>query len=150
MEAHVSRRQFMELSTATVVASVAGCGTILHPERRYQPSSNNLDWGIVALDTLGLLLFFIPGVIAFAVDFTTGAIYLPAEGYGDNGKPMAEAELVAVQVPSDELSKARVEQVASEHAGQDVRLVKGEYETAPLAKLTEFWPTRERLAALWG
>jgi hypothetical protein len=29
-----------------------------------------------------LLLFFIPGVIAFVVDFSTGAIYLPPEGMG--------------------------------------------------------------------
>jgi hypothetical protein len=78
---------------------VVGCGTILHPERRHQPPGGGLDWGIVALDTLGLLLFFIPGVIAFAVDFTTGAIYLPPNGYGDNPLPRSEPELIAVQVP---------------------------------------------------
>ena len=31
------------------------------------------------LDALGLLLFFVPGVVAFVVDFSTGAIYLPLE-----------------------------------------------------------------------
>ena len=31
----------------------------------------------VALNGIGLLLFLLPGVIAFAVDFSTGAIYLP-------------------------------------------------------------------------
>mgnify|MGYP003353679420 CR=1 FL=1 len=36
--------------------------------------------------------------------------------------------------------------IVSQHAGRDVRLVAGEYETAPLTKLDDFWPTRERLA----
>jgi len=35
---------------------------------------------VVALDAIGLLFFFVPGVIAFAVDFVTGAIYLPGGG----------------------------------------------------------------------
>jgi hypothetical protein len=59
--------------------SMSGCGTIFHSERNFQPHSNQLDWKIVALDGLGLLLFFIPGVVAFVVDFYTGAIYLPCE-----------------------------------------------------------------------
>lgn len=33
----------------------------------------------MALNGLGLILFFIPGVVAFIVDFYTGAIYLPCE-----------------------------------------------------------------------
>lgn len=59
--------------------SLSGCGTILHNERVGGPHSRDIDWKIVALDGLGLALFFVPGVIAFAVDFYTGAIYLPPE-----------------------------------------------------------------------
>lgn len=59
---------------------------LLEPRRSGQPHSNDIDWKIAALDALGLLLFFVPGVIAFAVDFYTGAIYMPLEppypGYG--------------------------------------------------------------------
>jgi len=51
----------------------------MHAERRGQPHSNQIDWKIAALDGLGLLLFVIPGIVAFAVDFHTGAIYLPLE-----------------------------------------------------------------------
>ncbi len=36
-----------------------------------------IDPGIVALDAIGLLFYIIPGLIAFGVDFATGAIYLP-------------------------------------------------------------------------
>lgn len=120
---------------------------LMHPERRNQPPGGGIDWSVFALDTLGLLVFFIPGVIAFAVDFTTGAIYLPAPGYGDDRTPGKEPRLVKVEVPRKELTQRRVEDVASEHAGREVRLVPGEYRSAPLAKLEEFWPTRARLAA---
>jgi hypothetical protein len=146
MDAAVSRRNFVRLGALGSLSLVAGCGTILHPERRNQPSGGGLDWGVVALDTIGLLLFFIPGVIAFAVDFTTGAIYLPPPGYGDNRAPGDDKALVAVHVPKEELTNERLEQVASEHAGRDVRLVAGKFATAPLAKLADFWPTRAKLA----
>ena len=147
MEVAVSRRSFFQISAAGSLSLVAGCGTILYPERRYQPHGD-VDLKVVALDTLGLLLFFIPGVIAFAVDFTTGAIYLPpSQGVSDSGRPAKDQPLVAVQVPQKELTQERLEQVASHHAGRDVRLVAGEYDTAPLAKLDDFWSTRERLAA---
>jgi len=54
------------------------CGAILYPERRNQ-RDGRLDAGVVVLDAVGLLFGIIPGVIAFAVDFSTGAIYFPAE-----------------------------------------------------------------------
>ena len=61
---------------AVLVAQWAGCGTILHPERKGQ-RDGRIDPGIAVLDGLGLLFFIIPGVIAFAVDFSNGTIYLP-------------------------------------------------------------------------
>jgi hypothetical protein len=83
----MQRREFVAhlLGRGAVVAVSAGacfasgCGTVFYPERRYAPHSNQIDWKIAALDGLGLLLFFVPGVVAFAVDFVTGAIYLPIE-----------------------------------------------------------------------
>jgi hypothetical protein len=147
MEVALSRRGFFQISAAGWLSLVAGCGTILYPERRYQPHGD-VDLKVVALDTLGLLLFFIPGVIAFAVDFTTGAIYLPPnQSYGGDARPVNDEPLVAVQLPQKELTQQRLEQVASDHAGRDVRLVAGEYDTAPLTKLDDFWTTRDRLAA---
>jgi hypothetical protein len=141
MKVAVSRRSFFHATAAGALGLVTGCGTLMHPERRYAPNDGRLDWGIVALDGLGLLLFFIPGVIAFAVDFTTGAIYLPPSGYGDNSRPPTDEQLVTIEVPPTELSRQRVEEVASKHTGRDVRLISGEYKTTRLGKLTDFWPT---------
>lgn len=148
MDVALSRRVFIQVGAAGSLSFVAGCGMILHPERRNQPPGGDMDWGVFALDAVGLLLFFIPGVIAFAVDFSTGAIYLPPPmGYGGCEPPTKDRALVAVQVPRKELNQRRVEEVASQHAGREVRLVAGEYRSAPLAKLEEFWPTRAKLAA---
>ncbi|SIS90064.1 hypothetical protein [Neptunomonas antarctica] len=58
------------------ITSIAGCGTIIHPERKGQ-INGRLDSSIILLDAIGLLFFFVPGVIAFAVDFSNGTIYLP-------------------------------------------------------------------------
>src|SRR5262245_44673735 len=60
-----------------VAGCTVGCGTLFHSERCGRPHGGRIDWAVVALDGLGLILFFIPGVIAFVVDFSTGAIYLP-------------------------------------------------------------------------
>ena len=46
-------------------------------ERKGAPHSDEIDPNIVILDGLGLLLFIIPGLVAYGVDFYTGAIYLP-------------------------------------------------------------------------
>lgn len=62
---------------------LTACGTILYPERKGQ-RAGRLDPAIVVLDAIGLLFFIIPGVIAFAVDFNNGSIYLPG-GKGKQG-----------------------------------------------------------------
>src|SRR6185503_14332825 len=102
MEVSLSRRSFVQIGAAGSLSLIAGCGMILHPERRNQPPGGNLDWSIVALDAVGLLLFFIPGVIAFAVDFSTGAIYLPPDQYGSAERSAKDRSLVTVNVPQKE------------------------------------------------
>lgn len=70
-------KQLVAFSMAAVlVTGIASCGTILYPERKGQ-IGGRLDPGVAVLDGIGLLLYFIPGVIAFAVDFSNGTIYLP-------------------------------------------------------------------------
>ena len=56
---------------------LVSCGTIIYPERKGQ-KDGRLDVGVVLLDGIGLLFFLIPGVIAYAVDFSNGTIYLPS------------------------------------------------------------------------
>ena len=76
-----------------LILNLTACGTILHPERKGQ-TSGRLDAGVVLLDAVGLLFFFVPGVIAFAVDFSNGTIYLP-DGYTQN---LTDEELQSVTV----------------------------------------------------
>ena len=126
----------------------SSCGTILHPERIGQPPGR-LDPGVVALDGVGLLLFLIPGAIAFAVDFYTGAIYLPPQ-YADNGDASASpgGELITIKVDPQTLTAERLEQVIKEHTGRDVHLEAGSYSVARLDSVDQFDATATRLAGI--
>ncbi len=59
-----------------IAVQLSACGTILHPERKGQ-TSGRIDPSVAVLNGIGLLFFLVPGVIAFAVDFNNGTIYLP-------------------------------------------------------------------------
>ena len=58
---------------------LTGCGTLFWPERR--GNSRHLDAGVAILDGIGLLFFILPGVIAYAVDLSTGCIFLSGGGH---------------------------------------------------------------------
>lgn len=70
------QRWFKGFLAITLSAGLVSCGTLMHPERRGQ-RGGNLDVGVVLLDGVGLFFFIIPGIIAYAVDFSNGTIYLP-------------------------------------------------------------------------
>jgi hypothetical protein len=61
---------------AAFTMQLMGCGTLMYPERRGQRGTS-LDAGVAVLDGIGLFFGILPGVIAFAVDFSNGTIYLP-------------------------------------------------------------------------
>ncbi|MBV6288650.1 polyribonucleotide nucleotidyltransferase [Pseudomonas aegrilactucae] len=61
---------------ATLLTQLSACGTLFYPDRRGQ-IEGKVDPVIVALDAIGILFYVIPGLIAFGIDFATGAIYLP-------------------------------------------------------------------------
>ena len=61
---------------ATLLTPLTACGSIFVPDRRGQ-IEGKIDPVVVVLDGIGLLFYVIPGLIAFGVDFATGAIYLP-------------------------------------------------------------------------
>lgn len=92
------------LATGLLVQLTA-CGTILHPERKGQ-KSGQIDPAIAIFDGIGLLFFFLPGVIAFAVDFSNGTIYLP----GGRQSSLSDEELqrVAPHGKLDEKSLAEI------------------------------------------
>lgn len=60
----------------TLLSQLTACGSIFYPDRRGQ-IDGKIDPAIAVLDAVGLLFYVIPGLIAFGVDFATGAIYLP-------------------------------------------------------------------------
>jgi hypothetical protein len=138
---------------AALTFNSTSCGTLLHPERRGQPPGGRLDPAIVLLDAAGLLLFLIPGLVAFAVDFSTGAIYLPpdynwaphaARGPASpNGQP---AKLVKVQLAKEELTRSRIEQVVREKTGRPVDLEPGRYRADRLTTLERFDERARELA----
>jgi hypothetical protein len=78
---HRIKRPLALILVATLALQSESCGTIMHPDRWGQPRTGPLDPTVVILDGIGVLLFVIPGLVAFVVDFSTGAIYLPGPAY---------------------------------------------------------------------
>jgi hypothetical protein len=122
------------LVAAWFTIHLGSCGTLLHPERRGQPAGR-LDPGIVVLDAVGLLLFFVPGVIAFAVDFSNGTIYLPPESAA---APVASGELRTIRMSPAELTPERLEDVIHRQTGQTIRLEPGAYRATRLQQIEDF------------
>ena len=107
------------ITILSLLLQVSACGYILHPERRNKNNGNKLDFAIVALDSIGLLFFIIPGIIAFAVDITSNTIYLPS-----NGKKFSSAnnsENLAIKIDG-ELTKEKIAAALKENLGIDVNL----------------------------
>ena len=99
-----------------LVIQLSGCGIILYPERKGQVSGQ-LDAGVVAMNAVGLLFFLVPGVIAFAVDFSNGTIYLP----GSSASLDHPESMTTVKVEGA-LTDETIERIVKEQTGQDVRL----------------------------
>lgn len=128
---------FRRLIVATLLLAVSfyslGCGTILHPERVGQPRHGRIDPAIAVLDGVGLLLFVVPGAVAFIVDFATGAIFLPPEGYGQlENETLDPSQCEVIQVPPEELTREKLETVLSERTGQPIQLEPGSYQVRSL------------------
>lgn len=68
-------RKTVGVMIVVVFVNMTACGYFLYPERVGQ-KGGKLDPAIVVLDAAALLIGILPGVVAFAVDITTGAIYL--------------------------------------------------------------------------
>jgi len=96
------------------LGSSVGCGTIFYPERRGQ-AAGKLDADIVILDAVGLIFFLVPGVIAFAVDFATGTIYLPPGGKSRSLQMLGDAGVERHALT--DRSAAGIEAAIREHTG---------------------------------
>lgn len=105
---------------------LTACGTIFYPERKGQ-ISGRIDPLVAFANAAGLLFFFIPGIIAFAVDFTTGAIYLP---HGKRSSLTPE-ELKSV-TESDAVNIRALNEILSKKIGQPIDVTAANIQISPL------------------
>ena len=98
--------------TIALIIQLAGCGTIIYPERRGQ-TSGRIDVGIAILDAAWLIVFIIPGLVAFGVDFTTGAIYMPG-GRRRAASPDVE-NITVVRVNPGDLNERTIEEIVKRY-----------------------------------
>lgn len=110
-------RTRMSIAALTLSLVLSGCGTIMHPERKGQVGGR-IDPGVAVLDGIGLLFFFVPGVIAFAVDFSNGTIYLPGGRGADAGSPDESRQISFSGRPD----RDQLERLLQEQAGIQVEL----------------------------
>ncbi|MFO8044407.1 MAG: hypothetical protein R6U30_00860 [Halomonas sp.] len=106
------RRGLNGLVLGVSITALVGCGTLFHPERKGQ-MSGRIDPAVAIANGVGLLFFILPGVIAYAVDFSNGTIYLPS---GHNA-----AGVDALKLEKD-LDVASLERLLSVKSGKPVSL----------------------------
>mgnify|MGYP006918514624 FL=1 len=110
----------------------------MYPERKGQVSGK-IDAGVAVLDGIGLLLFIIPGVIAFAVDFSNGTIYLPPEKNSLLEKTDSK-NLSSLHIDKDNMNLQEIESLVSENTGINFDMDDQRIQVVELNKITEFMP----------
>lgn len=105
------------LLSVALLTQLAACGTIFYPERRGQ-LSGKIDPAIAIMDAIGLLFYIIPGLLAFAVDFTTGAIYMPG---GKHAQVDPQLLQQAVQ-PDGSIDNLRLKTILEQQTGEQLPL----------------------------
>ena len=107
------RKSISAILIVFLTSQLAACGTILYPQRRGQ-TAGRIDPGVAVLDGVGLLFFIVPGVVAFGVDFATGAIYLP------HGHSAMEKIPLHPNEPDHKVSKADIAKAIQRHTGKHI------------------------------
>jgi len=102
-----------------LIMQMSACGNLLYPERQGQ-KRGTIDAGVAVLDAVELLFFIVPGVIAFAVDFATGAIYLPPGQ--SKMKLFSGRHLPVIQLDLENLNAVNIEAVIAGHTGYRISL----------------------------
>jgi hypothetical protein len=114
------KKAFTKITAVTLssvmVLQLTACGTIFYPERK-GAKSGEIDPIVAVADAIGLLFFFIPGVIAFAVDFNNGTIYKS----GKRHSSLTPAELKSVSVNGN-VDKKALSALMSQKLGLAVNL----------------------------
>jgi hypothetical protein len=128
---------------AIFLVQILGCGTLIYPDRKGQ-TGGQVDPAIALLDAAGLLLFIIPGVIAFAVDFSTGAIYFPPGKSQKAGAPAARDKIAVIKLNPQDLNIATLEQTLRDQTGLNIRLTSPDVQ---ICRLDGYTSLQARLAS---
>ncbi|WP_437881719.1 polyribonucleotide nucleotidyltransferase [Pseudomonas sp. LRF_L74] len=101
----------------TLLTQLSACGTLFFPDRRGQ-IDGKVDPLVVGLDAVGILFYVIPGLIAFGIDFATGAIYLP----NDNKYSVAPEKLQDAIGEDGKVDSAKLKAIILRETGKDLPL----------------------------
>ena len=69
--------------TLVLAVCLSSCGTLIYPDRIGQ-DRGRIDPAVVVMDGLFVFIVIVPGLLAFIIDFATGAIYLPDTVFSRN------------------------------------------------------------------
>jgi len=100
-----------------LLTQLTACGTLFYPDRRGQ-IEGKIDPVIVALDAVGILFYVIPGLIAFGIDFASGAIYLP----GGSTAQVAPEKLQQAIGADGKVDNVRLQAILESELGQRLPL----------------------------
>jgi hypothetical protein len=120
------------LVSVVLIVQLAGCGTLMYPERRGQ-RAGRIDAGVAVLDGIGLLLFIIPGVIAYAVDFSNGTIYLP----GTSHSSLDKKDMKQVKFDTKHCTYTSIEKIIKEETGYAVKLTQKNLQISRVTSIDE-------------
>jgi hypothetical protein len=133
----VPRRVFTAGFAAACTAMLTACGTIIYPDRVNQTNRKNLDPAVIILDGIGLFFFLIPGLVAFAVDFATGAIYLPEDQ--ETKERTIFDDLGSNARAEKRLQQQDIELIVGRHVGQTIDLGTPGVRVMRIEALDQFW-----------
>jgi hypothetical protein len=126
-----------------LIAQLAGCGTIMYPQRRGQ-HGGKIDAGVAVLDGVGLLLFVLPGIIAFAIDFGTGAIYLPGTAKSSSGLKNIKVLTFDPRHSTDE----SLENIIKKETGYDIKFSRADMQVTRLRSTDNVKATLAKISQL--
>jgi hypothetical protein len=100
---------------------LTSCGTIMYPERRGMPrNAAQIDVKVVVMDGALLLLFVLPGLIAYAVDFSTGCIYLPPGRIMKNFGDLAPSDMRVIRAAPEQLNIETLPGIIEQYTGVSI------------------------------
>lgn len=149
---HLRRRTLITGLAATSTTLLTSCGSLIYPERRSartdETMSKEIDFLILGLDAVGLIFFLIPGLVAFAIDFGTGAIFLPEGGKQmDNKEPTIFNDLSELDRINTPVQPEELERILTKYTGRKIDLKHPELMGLPINHIGEAPLARIRLMA---